>query len=416
VGLILKALKGYEDQSGAILDRDIYNAIQRIGMTASGEVVTEETAMRLGAVYACISLLSKSLAMTPLVLYRKTADGREKATDDPLFDVLRNVANPYMTAFTLKERMMLGSLINGNSYAYIQRNRRGDVIGLQYIPHGNCWPEVNELRNTITYRVTINGKHEQFAFDEILHIPGLGYDGVIGFSPIQIAREVIGRGLATQTYGSSFFKNGARLGGVFEHPNHLSETAFNQLKKSLASDYSGASNSNKTMILEEGMKFSPITIPPEQAQFLDTMKFNVAEIARIYGVPPHMIGDLEKATFSNIEHQSLEYVQYSMLPWFSRWEQHINLKCLTKEKRNQGYYVEFMVDYLLRGDSKSRAEVYRTMRQNGALNADEWREKENMNKLPDGQGEHYLVNGNMISLDTAAKQEAKTTRVNAATE
>lgn len=406
MGVIRDAIRLKSNTTGPGLKLDETLTEYVVNNSASAaRVVTEQTSMRLAAVYACVQLLTKTLAMTPLVLYRRVNNGKERATDHPLYNVLRYAANSVMPSFQLKECMMLGNVLSGNGYAYIVRNMRGQTAELRYIPHNQCEPVVEKDR--LIYKVTVNGKQQNYQAEDILHIPGLGYNGIKGFSPIEVARGVIGKGLATQEFGDSFFRNGAKPSGAFEHPAKLSDEAFDRLRQSIDSEHGGVQNSNKTLILEEGMKYSPITISPEQAQFLETMKFNVSDIARIYGVPPHMVGDLDRATFSNIEHQSIEFVMYTMLPWFSRWEQYVNFKCLSAKDREDGYFSEFMLEYLLKGDSEARAKMYHMMRQDGVINADEWRAKENMNEIPGGLGQHYFINGNMVSVDNAAKQQVK---------
>jgi len=394
--LLSSALKSIENETFGIQLDEKLKRIVASKKSMSGEHVTEQSAMRLGAVYACVQILTKTLAMTPLILYKRVKNGKERATNHPLYNVLRYQATKTMPAFQLKESMMMGNTLSGNSYAFIVKSKlTNQTIGLKYIPHQYCKPQLKN--GEIIYTVTEDEKSTDHPFEDILHIPSLGYDGLTGLSPIDVSREIIGNGIATQNFGNSFFRNGAKLSGTFEHPNTLSDPAFERLKKDLNEQYNAA-NANKTMILEEGMKFNPISITPDQAQFLDTMKFNVGNIARIFGVPPHMIGDLERATFSNIEQQSIEFVMYTMLPWFARWEQFINFKCLNEKEREQGYFVEFMVDYLLRGDSNSRSNMLHLMRQDGVINGNEWRAKENMNEMPDGQGSLYFINGNMTPL------------------
>lgn len=363
----------------------------------SGIYVNEQSAMQLSAVYAAINLITKVFASTPLILYKDRgvgdkASGKDRAVDASLYEVLKNIAysgNLVMPSFQWKECMMLSNLLNGNAYSYIHRNRRGECVALQYINHN--YVQVDTSSGEKQYIISINSKQLTYSEYEILHVPGLSYDGVKGLSPLEAARETIGKGLALQDFANNFFSNGAKLTGVFEHPNALSDPAYVRLKGSLDEK----SRTGGTLILEEGMKYSQIAIPPEQAQFLESMKFSVSDIARIYGVPPHMIGDLERATFSNIESQDINFVKYSMLPWFVRYEQFIWAKCLTDAQKERGYFVEALIDNLLRGDSKARASVFHLMRQDGVINADEWRERENMNPQPDEQGKEYLINGTM---------------------
>lgn len=234
---------------------------------------------------------------------------------------------------------------------------------------------------------------------DVLHIPGLGFDGLVGYSPIAMAKNAIGLALATEEYGSKFFANGAAPSGVLEHPGTIKDPA--RVRESWQSTFGGSHNSNKIAVLEEGMKYTPISISPEQAQFLETRKFQIDEIARIFRVPPHMVGDLEKSSFSNIEQQSLEFVKYTLDPWVIRWEQSIQRTLLTHEEK-KGYFVKFNVEGLLRGDYQSRMEGYATARQNGWMSANDIRELENLDRISKEEGgDLYLINGNMLSLSKA---------------
>ena len=243
---------------------------------------------------------------------------------------------------------------------------------------------------------------------EVLHIPGLGFDGLIGYSPIAMAKNAIGMAIATEEYGAKFFANGASLGGVLEHPGVVKDPA--RIRESWNAVYQGSGNAHRVAVLEEGMKFQSIGIPPEQAQFLETRKFQINEIARIFRIPPHMIGDLEKSSFSNIEQQSLEFVMYTLDPWVVRWEEAMQ-RALFSESEKRQYFVKFNVDGLLRGDYQSRMNGYAVGRQNGWLSSNDIRELENLNRIPaELGGDLYLINGNMTKLADAgafAQKNAK---------
>ena len=230
-------------------------------------------------------------------------------------------------------------------------------------------------------------------------LQGLGFDGLIGYSPIAMARNAVGMTLACEEYGASFFANGARPGGVLQHPGVLKDPA--KLRESWQAVYGGAANTGKIAVLEEGMTYQQIGIPPEEAQFLETRKFQVDEIARLYRIPPHMVGDLDKSSFSNIEQQSLEFVKYTLNPWVVRWEQALQKSLLLPEERKR-YFIRFNVDGLLRGDYQSRMQGYAVGRQNGWLSANDIREMEDMNPIPAEEGgDTYLINGNMTKLRDA---------------
>lgn len=375
----------------------------------TGVIVNERTAMQFVAVFSCIQVLSQTLASMPIILYRdkKVGDkssGKDRASDHPLYDILKTAPNKEIPSMYLKETMMGHICSSGNGYAHIQRNRRGEVTSLNILP----WNLTDVSRNQSTYEIeyTTNdrGKPVKLNPEDVLHIPGLGFDGLKGYSPIRMAMEAIGLGMAAEEFGAAFFANGANAGGVVEYEGKMGDPAKEQFRRSFMEKYAGLGKSNSIIFLENGSKFTKLAIPNNEAQFLETRRFQKEEIASIYRVPLHLIQDLERSTNNNIEHQSLEFVMYTMLPWFTRWEQFINFKLLTKEERQQGYFAEFLVNALLRGDTQARAEMLHKMRQDGVINADEWRELENMNPQDNGQGKYYLINGNMISVDTAAKQ------------
>ena len=246
---------------------------------------------------------------------------------------------------------------------------------------------------------TMNQLTVRLSPSDVLHIPGLGFDGLVGYSPIAMAKNAIGLAIATEEYGSRFFQNGAAPGGVLEHPGTLKDPA--KIRESWNQTFSGSQNAGKVAVLEEGMHYTPISISPEQAQFLETRKFQINEIARIFRVPPHMVGDLEKSSFSNIEQQSLEFVKYTLDPWVSRWEQSMVRSLLTPEEKKQ-YFVKFNLDGLLRGDYQSRMNGYAIGRQNGWMSANDIRSLENLDLIPEEKGgDLYLINGNMTKLEDA---------------
>ena len=233
----------------------------------------------------------------------------------------------------------------------------------------------------------------------MLHIPGLGFDGLVGYSPIAMAKNAIGMAIACEEYGAKFFANGATPGGILEHPGTIKDPQ--RVRESWQSTFGGSGNANKVAVLEEGMKYTPISISPEQAQFLETRKFQINEIARIFRVPPHMVGDLEKSSFSNIEQQSLEFVKYTLEPWLVRWEQSM-IRALISTSDKAAYFIKFNVDGLLRGDYQSRMNGYAIGRQNGWMSANDIRELENLDRIPAEEGgDLYLINGNMTKLKDA---------------
>ena len=378
------------------------------GSTTSGKTVNERTAMQTTAVYACVRILAEAIAGLPLHIYRYRLDGgKERIPQHPLYYLLHDEPNPEMTSFVFRETLMSHLLLWGNAYAQIVRNGRGQAVALY--PLLPCKMEVNRAANgelVYTYYrdydesgLNPKGGYVTLRKDDILHIPGLGFDGLIGYSPIAMAKNAIGMSLATEEYGASFFANGANPGGVLEHPGVIKD--IQRVKESWNSAYQGSGNAHRVAVLEEGMKFQAIGIPPEQAQFLETRKFQINEIARIFRVPPHMVGDLEKSSFSNIEQQSLEFVKYTLDPWVVRWEQSLQ-QALILPSEKSSLFIKFNVDGLLRGDYQSRMNGYAVGRQNGWMSANDIRELEDMNRIPAEEGgDLYLVNGNMLSLPQA---------------
>ena len=378
------------------------------GGTASGKAVNERTAMQTTAVYACVRILSEAVAGLPVHIYRYRADGgKERVPLHPLYRLLHDEPNPEMTSFVFRETLMSHLLIWGNAYAQVIRNGRGQAVALYpLLPNKMDVGRGRSGELLYTYYrdadesgFSPKGGYVTLRRDEILHIPGLGFDGLIGYSPIAMAKNAIGMSLATEEYGASFFANGANPGGVLEHPGVIKD--IQRVKDSWNSAYQGSGNAHRVAVLEEGMKFQAIGIPPEEAQFLETRKFQVNEIARIFRVPPHMVGDLEKSSFSNIEQQSLEFVKYTLDPWVIRWEQSLQQSLLLPSEK-ASLFIRFNLDGLLRGDYQSRMNGYAVGRQNGWLSANDIRELEDMNRIPSEEGgDLYLVNGNMLPLSQA---------------
>ena len=298
-------------------------------------------------------------------------------------------------------------LLWGNAYAQIIRNGRGEVIALYPLmpdrmtvdrdAHGRLYYEY--MRADSDAHTLGKKSSVRLSPDEVFHVPGLGFDGLVGYSPIAMAKQAIGMGLACDEYGASFYQNGAQPGGVLEHPNVVKDPK--RVRDSWNAIYQGSKNAHRIAVLEEGMTYKPISISPEQAQFLETRKFQIDEIARIFRVPPHMVGDLDKSSFSNIEQQSLEFVKYSLSPWISRWEQAIHRSLLLPSEKPR-YFARFNVEGLLRGDYQSRMNGYAVARQNGWMSTNDIRELENLDRIPaEMGGDLYLINGNMTKLADA---------------
>lgn len=378
------------------------------GRTTSGKPVNERTAMQTTAIYACVRILAEAVASLPLHVYEYQDDGGKKLVHDhPLYYLLHDEPNPEMTSFVFRETLMSHLLIWGNAYAQIIRDGAGRVLGLYPLLPDKMDVQRDD-RGNIYYVYSRNSDENpmfkeygdiRLKAEDVLHIPGLGFDGLIGYSPIAMAKNAVGMTLACEEYGASFFANGANPGGVLEHPGVLKDPS--KVRESWNSVYRGVNNAHKIAVLEEGMKYQQIGIPPEEAQFLETRKFQINEIARLYRIPPHMVGDLDKSSFSNIEQQSLEFVKYTLDPWVIRWEQSLQRSLLLPGEKGK-YFIKLNVDGLLRGDYQSRMNGYAVGRQNGWFSANDIREMENMNPIPDEQGGNlYLINGAMTKLEDA---------------
>lgn len=378
-----------------------------MGGSTSGKNVNERSAMQMTAVYACVRILSEAIAGLPLHLYKYNEDGNKtKALEHPLYRILHDEPNPEMTSFVFRETLMTHLLLWGNAYAQIIRNGKGEVVSLYPLMPNKM--QVDRDDNGHLYYTYSRSKEEANSKDcstvtlmpeDVLHIPGLGFDGLVGYSPIAMAKNAIGLAIATEEYGAKFFANGASPSGVLEHPGIIKDPQ--KIRDSWNAAYGGSSNSHKVAVLEEGMKYTPISISPNEAQFLETRKFQVNEIARIFRVPPHMVGDLEKSSFSNIEQQSLEFVKYTLDPWVIRWEQSLARALFSADEKHT-YFFRFNVEGLLRGDYQSRMAGYATARQNGWMSANDIRELEDQDRIPAEEGgDLYLINGNMLPLGKA---------------
>lgn len=375
-----------------------------MGGSTSGKSVNERSAMQMTAVYACVRILSEAIAGLPLHMYRYREDGgKEKATEHNLYHLLHDEPNPEMTSFVFRETLMTHLLLWGNAYAQVIRNGKGEVLALYpLMPSRMSVDRTKDGRIVYIYSRDQSeanaGKDSQVVLtsDDVLHIPGLGFDGLVGYSPIAMAKNAIGMAIACEEYGARFFSNGASPSGVLEHPGTLKDPK--RVRDSWNAAYGGTSNAHKVAVLEEGMKYVPISISPNEAQFLETRKFQIDEIARIFRVPPHMVGDLDKSSFSNIENMSREFVTYTLSPWMVRWEQSLFRTLLSADEK-KGFFFRFNADGLLRGDYASRMQGYSVGIQNGFMSPNDVRQLEDLDLIPDELGGNkYMVNGNMVDL------------------
>ena len=379
--------------------------------TESGENVTERSALNYSAVYNAVYLISDTVSTLPLGLKRKEDRKTLTVDSNPLHTVLRDQANPFMTAMTMREVSMGHVLLWGNSYAEIVRNRMGEVIELWPITPNRV--QVKRFNGDLVYVIRMTtGEDVTLLREQVLHVPGLGFDGYVGYSLVSLAANAIGLGLAMETFGSRYFGNGTHPGVIVSHPGKLSPEAAQNLQKSLVSAYSGLGKSHRLMLLEDGLKLEKLGVPPNDSQFLESRQFQVPEIARWFNLPPHKLKDLTKSSFSNIEAEQISFVTDSILPWLVRLEQNYKMQLLNALEKKQGLYFKHNVDGLLRGNAKDRALLYRTMWMMGAMSQNDIREKEDMDPITGG--DEYFVPMNMQPLSRAL-QEPEPPRLPAST-
>ena len=356
--------------------------------TASGVRVTEGNALLISTVYQCVRVIAETVASLPCFLYKRTTSGKDRAENHAVYRILHQEPNPYMSPFEFKQTLQGHLCLWGNAYAEIERNGSGQVA--------NLWPlRPDRMRLQIYdgkifyYYITPDGGERQLT--DVFHLRGLSTDGLIGYSPIALARETLGLAKASEEYRARFFSNDAKPGGVLMHPGILGEPAYQQLRRRWEENHQGLSNRARVAILEEGMKWQDVGVPPDDAQFIQGQEFQKSDIAAIYRVPSYKIGLLKPGTvsYASVEQQAIDFVTDCIRPWLICWEQRATLSLLTPTERRV-LFAEFMIDALLRGDSDSRARFYQALFNMGVLTINEIREKENMNSIgPDGD-RHYL--------------------------
>ena len=361
-----------------------------LGFSGKNVLVNAETSLTFSAVYAAVRVISETISQLPFCLYKVTDNGREKFYENPLYILANSEPNAIQTKYIFFETFINTLLLYGNAYAHIQRNQRGLPIALHLIHPDDV--KIHFKDNNLIYEVKEQGNYDS---SDMIHIPDMALDGIVGQSRIKAAKDNIALGIAAQTYGKEFFESGAKVGGVLQHPGQLGADAMKSLSDQWHRTYhSGYGGSFKTAVLEEGMTYKPIQLRPDEAQFLSTRQFSILEIARIMRVPPHMLADLSRATFSNIEHQAIEFVTHTINPMIKKIEQEFNKKLLFENEKGTSYF-EFNTTALLRGDSKARAEYYAKLFSIGAISPNEIRRKENMNDTSDGN--KYYVPMNMLA-------------------
>jgi HK97 family phage portal protein len=373
--------------------------------------INAKNALQTTAVFACVRLISESIASLPLFLCRKTETGKEKATDLPLYGVLHDVPNPETDSFQFWQAFVANMLIYGRGYAEVVRDNAGRVVQMWNITTPYVRVQRNSETQELEYVVTPSGK-EQFILrkDQIFRVDWFSMDALNAFRPLELAQNAIGLGEAAEEFAADYFKNGTNAGGFITYPEGMTDEQVESFQKQFRGKYEGLSNSARLIFLEQGSQFQKASNTPEESQMLETRKFQVEEVARFYNVPLHMIGDLDHATFSNIEQMSLNYVIYTLRPYLVRIERAITAQLLMPQEQTL-YFPKFSVEGLLRGDYKSRMDGYAVARQNGWMSANDIRELEDMDRIPPEQGgDAYLANGNLRSLEKLMTASAESTK------
>jgi len=351
------------------------------------------------AQFSAIRVLNETIGSIPIMAYQKNKDGREPATDTNIYDIFHEVPNDEMTCQTLKEVGMMALNLGGNAFFLKLKNKTGEIIGLRPIDYSAVTIARNSETKRIEYRVHLDMQTRIFTRDEIFHIPAFSHDGICGLTPVIQCTSAIVLGMQYETYNKNFFKNGAFTSGTVEFPGRMSDDAFERFKKDFSDSYKGLINAGKPIILEEGATFKPLSISQADAQFMESRRFQLEEIARIYRVPLTLLQDFGRATWNNMEQQQLFFIMFSILPWAKRWEENIKTQIMTPQQRKSGLYVEFQLNNLLRGDAKTRAELYASGRQNGWLSINDIRKLENMNPVSDGDA--YMQPLNYVNINLA---------------
>jgi len=387
-----------ENPAHAITWTDVY------GVSPTGKTVNAETVMKVSAALACVRVLAESVGSLSWITYERLASGGKiRATGNYAYKILHDRPNPLMSSMVFRERIMKDILLYGNAYIYRENTRYGELAALWPLVPVAVKPVISKSGRDVQYQVTSSsGFDGVYRSQEIVHVSALG-DGVVGKSVIAYNAGSFSLSIAEDEYAQNFYENGAYPGGVLEVEKPLGDEGRKRLKAGWSNAYN-KEGAHKVAVLEDGIKWKPMTVNPKDSMALESRKFQVSDIARMFRVPPHMIADLDRATFSNIEHQSLEFVMHSLRPWLIRIEQEFNWKLFGLERADREFFSEFLIDSMLRGDIKSRNEAYAIMRQNGVINADEWRERENLNPLPDDAGKKYIVQLNMQELSKVGEE------------
>jgi HK97 family phage portal protein len=380
--------------------------------SVSGENVTEQSALTYSAFWNAVSLISGTIGSLPLHLMKKNGRSTLIADDNELYRTMHDRWNPFITAKVGRQTITAHVLTWGNGYAEIERNVYGEAIRLWPIAP-NRVVSIEMVDNDIVYGVDVGTEIKYLPRSKVLHLHGLGFDGFSGYSVVGMARKSIGLAMAMETFGSRLFSNGTHPGAVVRHPGQVKDVKA--LREALAETYAGLGNTHRLMLLEDGMEFEKVGIPPEDAQFLQSREFHITEIARWFNLPPHKLKDLTKSSFNNIEQEQISFVTDSILPWLIDFEQEFHLQLLTEsQKYREKLYFKHIVEGLLRADAKSRAEYYQIMKRNGLMTPNEIRAKEDLNPDPNPFADELWCEVNLYPLskfnELQSKQSQLTTK------
>lgn len=369
--------------------------------TYTGKSINDTTAMQISTVWSCVRILSETIGALPWAIYERDDRGNAKKIDHELGAVLLDQPNSDMTSQEFRESKVLNLALRGNGYSEIFRNGRGAVTSVYPMPACYVQPE-REPGGAIVYRFHHHGgKVERLPAEKVWHVKGFGSNGLVGLSPIAYAAQAMGLSLTLEEFAAKFFANGARVSGLIKSKEWLTDKQRPIAKALIDEMWQGMDNAHKAKLLEGGMEYEQLSVPPDEAQFLESRKLSVTEICRFYRIPPHMVADLERATFSNIEQQSLEFVQFTLLPWLVRIEQSASRRLFSAADRRR-FFLRFNFEGLLRADSSARASLYSVLLQNGVLNRNEARALENMPYSTDEGMNEFTVQSNMALIDQIA--------------
>ena len=371
-------------------DLDVYFQGNGYNTSTAGVSVTSDTALKSSAYWRAVNLIGSQTAAFPLGKFKRLPNGDTQKIYDDSVKLVTRKTNRIMRSFIWREATQANALVNGNGYSFIEKTNGGVPVALKLLDPVNVTPQTDG--DIIVYKYL----DRVFDSSQIFHIPGLSFDGIKGRAVLDVAAESMGVGLAMQKYSALMFKNGAKQTGVLMHPQTLSTKARDGLRTSFDKKLKG--DEGGTMILDEGMKWIPTGIPPDQAQLLQSKQFSVQEIARWFGVPPHLLFEESRSTFNNISEQGMEFVRYTLTQWVERWEAELNEKLLTEDEKDNHFW-KFNMNSLMRGSLKERMEAYRTGLDLGIYNIDEVRALEDLNQLPGGDGKKHLVQMNRTTIE-----------------